>query len=301
MITPEPLQKGDTIGIVATARKISKEELRPAKALLEQFGYRVKFSPHLFGEDRQFSGSDEERRDDLQQFIDDPEVKAILCARGGYGTVRIVDDINYFPLAGRAKWICGYSDITVLHNKLSLLGIESLHCSMPINFSHNSKMALASLLECLEGNSPSYQWAAHPLNRRGEARGILTGGNLSVIYSQMGSPTALDTEGKILFLEDLDEYLYHIDRMMQNLKRAGYLENLAGLLIGGMTDMNDNTIAFGKTALEIIREQVAEYHYPLAFGCPAGHIDDNRSLIMGRELRLEVGDHSKISFHGGEL
>ncbi|WP_417612542.1 S66 peptidase family protein [Owenweeksia hongkongensis] len=296
MITPPALKSGDTIAIISTARKISREELEPAVAEITKRGFKVLFGKNLFEEENQFSGSDTHRTVDMQACMDNPEVKAILCARGGYGTVRIIDKVDFSRFANSPKWICGYSDVTVLHNKLCNLGVESLHSTMPVNFTTNTPEALDSLFDALMGKSPEYHFESHPYNRKGVAEGKLIGGNLSMLYSQTGSNTALQTEGAILFIEDLDEYLYHIDRMMYNLKRNGYFENLAGVIVGGMSDMNDNTIPFGKTAEEIIRDHFAEYDFPICFGFPAGHVADNRSLIMGREVKLNVSENSSLYF-----
>ncbi len=299
MKKPAALANGDIIGIVSTARKISSDELQPAVEIFEEWGFSVKTAPNLFSEDNQFAGTDAQRLEDLQSFINDPEVKAIICARGGYGTVRIIDDINFDALLQYPKWIAGYSDITVLHNKLSALGVESLHSTMPVNFSTNTAEALESLRKALTGEQLSYTIPAHPFNKRGWAKGEVTGGNLSMLYSQTGSPTALSTDGKLLFLEDLDEYLYHIDRMMYNLKRNGYLEKPAGVIIGGMSDMNDNTIPFGETAEEIIKRHLADYNYPVCYRFPAGHLADNNTLIFGRNATLEVTDKEvKLTFDG---
>lgn len=296
MITPPALQPGDTIAIISTARKISREELGPAVAEITKRGFKVLFGKNLFEEENQFSGSDTQRTEDLQACMDNPEVKAILCARGGYGTVRIIDKVDFSRFAISPKWICGYSDVTVLHNKLCNLGVESLHSTMPVNFKTNTAQALNSLFDALAGKSIAYHFESHPYNKKGVAEGKLIGGNLSMLYSQTGSNTALQTESAILFIEDLDEYLYHIDRMMYNLKRNGYFENLAGIIVGSMSDMNDNTIPFGKTAEEIIRDHFAEYDFPVCFGFPAGHLADNRSLIMGRKVKLEVSESSSLYF-----
>lgn len=288
MITPPYLQPGDTVGIVCTARKITAEELQPAINIIEGWGFKVKLGNTIGLSDNQFGGDDAARTADLQAMLDDKTVKAVFCARGGYGTVRMVDRVNYQEFENKPKWIVGYSDITVLHAKASQLNVESLHASMPVNFATNTPGALDSIRKALIGEKINYAFPAHELNRTGTCKGKLVGGNLSVLYSISGSESDIQTEGNILFLEDLDEYLYHIDRMMMQLKRAGKLEKLAGLIIGGMTDMNDNTIPFGKTGIEIIREHVDEYPYPVAFNLPAGHLADNRALIMGREVTLEV-------------
>lgn len=297
MITPPPLKAGDTIGIVSTARKINLSELKPAIALLEAWGLKVKTAPNLFEQYHQFAGTDAQRLADLQDFVDSPDIKAILCARGGYGTVRIIDALDLSRLVANPKWICGYSDVTVLLNALTNKGIECLHSTMPINFENNTPEALESLRKVLFGESIEYAIHTHDFNRFGEAKGKVIGGNLSILYSLLGSPTKLNTNGAILFMEDLDEYLYHVDRMMLNLKRNGYFENLGGLIIGGMSDMNDNSVPFGKKTLEIIHETISSYDFPVCFGFPAGHLDDNRILIMGREAQLSVrASGSKLFF-----
>jgi len=290
MISPPFLKKGDKIGIVAPARKIEKKELTSSIEIVNHHGFDVVYSDNLFAVDNQFAGSNNIRAKDLQQMLDDESVKAIMFARGGYGSVRIVDSLNFSKFRDNPKWLIGYSDITVFHSHVVRnLGIETLHASMPINFAENTKFALDSLFDVIYGKLPNYEFLQHPLNRTGNAEGILAGGNLSVLYSLLGSNSFPETDGKILFLEDLDEYLYHIDRMMMGLKRAGKLANLAGLLIGSLTKMNDNDIPFGKTAEEIIRDIVDEYDYPVYFGFPAGHIADNRALVMGRKISIEIG------------
>jgi muramoyltetrapeptide carboxypeptidase len=297
MSSPPSLKKGDTIGLLAPARKISEQELNKAIAIIEKRGYKVVKGKYLFASENQFAGSDELRAADMQRMLENPKVKAVFAVRGGYGSIHIVDKIDFWPLLKSPKWLVGYSDFTVFHNHLINIGIQSLHATMPLNFADNTVEALDSLFETLEGKKPHYRFVSHPLNRKGKASGMLVGGNLSVLYSLMGSCSFPDTTGKILFLEDLDEYLYHIDRMMMALKRAGMLKNLAGLVVGGMTKMNDNTIPFGKTAEEIICESVEEYGFPVAFGFPAGHQPDNRTLIMGAEVNMEVkASNSRIEF-----
>lgn len=297
IIRPSALQKGDQIGIISTARKISKKELKFAKNTLEYWGLKVVFGNNLFQEYNQFAGSDLQRSADLQQMIDNPDIKAIICARGGYGTVRILDLIDFSDLKANPKWIAGYSDVTALHSTLHNLNITSLHSTMPINFSDNTKTSLESLKQTLFGNLISYNFPRHKLNRIGHTKGKVVGGNLSIIYSLLGSNTDINTDGKILFLEDLDEYLYHVDRMMMNLKRNGKLSKLAGLIVGGMSNMNDNTIPFGKSAIEIIAESVSEYDYPVAFNFPAGHIDNNNTIILGQNANLTIDrKNSNLTF-----
>ena len=297
MTFPKSLQKGDKIAIVATARKASKEDLKPAIDLLKKWGLQPVIGSSIGLEDHQFAGSDEQRAKDLQQQLNDPEIKAIWCAKGGYGTVRILDRIDFSVYKKNPKWVIGYSDVTALHSHINNFRISSLHAQMCLGVETKSEASRETLRKILFGEELNYQFPSSKLNKTGTAEGELVGGNLSVLYSLCGSNSAINTKGKILFLEDLDEYLYHIDRMMQNLKRNGMLEHLAGLVIGGMSDMNDNTIPFGKTAEEIIAETVAEYDYPIAFNFPAGHIEDNQALIFGRNIKLKVTDRgSKLNY-----
>lgn len=290
LIKPPALVSGDEIRIVTTARKISREELAPAVKIIESWGMQASFGENLFAEDRQFGGTDTQRTADMQQALDDPQVKAIFCARGGYGSVRIIDGLDFKAFQKSPKWIAGYSDVTAIHNHIYRhFNTCTLHSSMPINFSSNTLAALESLRNAVTGKPLNYQFEAHNFNQTGEAEGIVTGGNLSMLYSLMGSPSQVDTAGKILFIEDLDEYLYHVDRMMINLKRSGLLSNLKGLVLGGLTDMRDNTVPFGRTADEIVSEAIADYDYPVCFGFPAGHLDDNRTLVLGAKAKLTVG------------
>jgi len=288
MIIPEKLVVGDKIGIISTARKITIEELKPPIKTLESWGLKVVLGANLFQEDDQFSGTVDQRTNDLQIMIDDNSIKAILCARGGYGTVQIIDAINFTNLKKNSKWIVGYSDATVLHSHLNNLGMASLHATMPINFEGNTNESLWSLKNALFGNLNNVECKAHPLNKFGKIEGDVVGGNLSILYSLLGSSSDIDTIGKILFIEDLDEYLYHIDRMMMNLKRNGIFGNLKGLIIGGMSDMNDNSIPFGKTAEQIILDYTKGYDFPICFGFPAGHLADNRCLILGINSILKI-------------
>ncbi|MBE0422500.1 MAG: LD-carboxypeptidase [Lutibacter sp.] len=297
MIQPSYLQKGDTVAIVSTARKIASDKIISAIKLLEKWELHVIIGETIGSVENQFAASDEKRIADFQQMLDNPKVKAIWCARGGYGTVRLIDKLDFSAFKKHPKWIIGYSDITVLHSHIHNFGIETLHATMPINLENNSQKALESLKKCLFGKNLSYEIPADEKNKLGNASGELVGGNLSVLYSLLGSKSATKTAGKILFIEDLDEYLYHIDRMLMNLKRNGYFDNLQGLIVGGMTDMHDNEIPFGKTAEEIILDCVSEYDFPVVFNFPAGHLDDNRALILGRKVALEVGEiKSKITF-----
>jgi muramoyltetrapeptide carboxypeptidase len=288
MIQPNYLQKGDTVAIVSTARKISSDKIIPAIKLLENWGLSVAIGNTIGAEEHQFAASHEKRIEDFQQLLNNPNIKAIWCARGGYGTVRLIDKLDFSEFKKHPKWIIGYSDITVLHNHIHNLGIETLHATMPINIENNSKQSIETLKKSLFGKNLFYEIPADEKNKLGNATGELVGGNLSVLYSLLGSKSSIKTKGKILFIEDLDEYLYHIDRMMINLKRNGYFSNLKGLIVGGMTNMHDNEIPFGKTAEEIILDIVSEYNFPVIFDFPAGHFDDNRALILGRKIELNV-------------
>ena len=297
MEKPATLKKGDKVAIVSTARKISEEEIRPAIEVLNKWGLIVVLGENLYNEDNQFSGSTEQRANDLQEALDDETVKAVFCARGGYGTVKIIDELDFSKFIKDPKWIVGYSDVTVLHNHINEnFNIQTLHATMPINFPTNTNESLESLKAVLFGEELSYEFEAHQLNKKGTAEGILVGGNLSIIYSLTGTKSQLNTSGKILFIEDLDEYLYHVDRMMMNLKRAGMLEELSGLIVGGMSGMNDNDIPYGKTANEIILDTVSGYNYPVCFDFPAGHLDDNKTLIMGGKVALNVGENCSLKF-----
>ncbi|MBT3571413.1 MAG: LD-carboxypeptidase [Flavobacteriales bacterium] len=294
MIFPEKLKIGDKIGIISPARKITLNELDPAIKTIESWELKVELGSNLFEVDNQFSGTIEQRSTDLQTMIDDDSIKAILCARGGYGTVQIIDNIDFSKLKNNPKWIVGYSDVTVLHSHLNKLGIASLHATMPINFKTNAKESLASLKNGLFGNENNILCGPHPFNKFGKVEAEVVGGNLSILYSLLGSNSDVDTDGKILFIEDLDEYLYHIDRMMMNLKRNGKFTKLKGLVVGSMSDMNDNTIPFGKTAEEIILEYIKEFNFPVCFNFPAGHLDDNRTLVFGKECTLEINENGVI-------
>jgi muramoyltetrapeptide carboxypeptidase len=292
---PPFLQNGDTIGIVAPARKVSEEEMQPAIQWLTKEGFQVLLGEHLYADNNQFAGYDSERAKDFQSMLDNPEVKAILCARGGYGSVRIIDRLNFSNFMQQPKWICGFSDITVFHSHIHRhCHTATIHSTLALNIPQNTPAANTSFLNALRGKELTYSGPSHPLDRPGAATAPIIGGNLSMLYSLLGSNSDIDTEGKILFIEDLDEYLYHIDRMMMNLKRNGKLENLAGLVVGAMSDMHDNTIPFGKTAEEIVAEHCAAYSYPVGFGFPAGHIKDNRAIVMGSTVRLEVHDTNSV-------
>tara|TARA_B100000287_G_scaffold413196_1_gene444453 strand:- start:237 stop:1127 length:891 start_codon:yes stop_codon:yes gene_type:complete len=288
------LNFGDKIGIISTARKINLEELEKAINIFNEWGLKVCFGANLFNEENQFSGTVEERASDLQLMLDDDTIKAIICARGGYGTVQIIDKINFSSFIKNHKWIVGYSDVTVLHSHLHNFNIPTIHATMPINFKNNTTESIESLKNALFGINKEIKCPSHRLNVLGKVKGQIVGGNLSILYSLLGSDSDIETDGKILFIEDLDEYLYHIDRMMINLKRNGKLANIKAIIIGGMTKIQDNDIPFGKSAEEIILDHVKEYKIPACFGFPSGHIDDNRCIKFGIESVLEINKNQVI-------
>ena len=300
MIRPSYLKEGDQIGLVSPASKINIGEIKVAVRMLQNWGLEPVFGSHLFTQENQFAGSDEQRASDMQGFLNNPEIKSIISTRGGYGSVRIIDRLNFDLFNRFPKWLIGYSDFTVFHSHLNArLKTESIHGTMPLNFPKDEKAnsSTESLRNALFGNLDAHTFRPTKVIRAGRAKGELIGGNLSILYSLMGSISEMDFDGKILFIEDLGEYLYHIDRMMMNLKRTGKLKNLAALIVGGMNDMRDNKVSFGKTAEKIILEHIEEYIYPVVFGFPAGHIADNRALIFGREVSLMANaEESILSF-----
>ena len=296
MITPPYLQKGDTIAIVATARKNIEDNLQPAISWLKNWGLEVVIGNTIGLDKNQLAGTDEQRAADFQTQLDNPNIKAIWCVRGGYGTVRMIDLLDFTKFKQSPKWIVGFSDVTVLHSHLNTMGFQSIHGIMPVN-TKASEEAKESLRKALFGEHLEYTVPCESMNRLGAAKGELVGGNLSILYSLFGSPSAIDCSDKILFIEDLDEYLYHIDRMMMNLKRNGCLESLKGIIVGGMTKMKDNDIPWGKNALQIIDDITKNYNIPVIYNFPAGHLADNRALIFGKQISLEANNlESKVIF-----
>lgn len=291
---PQTLKKGDSIILVSPARKISLEEMKPFIQLLEGWGLQVLLGKNILREYHQYAGTNQERLEDFQEALDHPDAKAILCARGGYGSVRIIDQLDFAQFIQDPKWVIGYSDITVFHEHINQnFNIETLHATMPIDYTKSTPETFESLRKVLFGEPYviSVQNAV-VYGSTSKIEGKIVGGNLSIIYSLLGSPSSIDTSGKILFIEDLDEYLYHIDRMMVNLKRNNLLKNIKALIVGGMSDMQDNTISFGKTAKEIILDACCEYDFPIIFNFPSGHIKDNRALIFNKKCQLTIGNDS---------
>jgi len=297
MIFPEHLRPGDRIRIVSPAGKVQKDKILPGIELLLDEGYEVLVGNHVFDKHFQYAGTDQQRANDLQEAINDPETKVIICARGGYGTVRIIEKIDFSPLLKTPKWLVGFSDVTVLHTVFHKLGIASIHGAMPGFFIENKKptRSFFSVMELLTSGKSQLELKSNTLNRAGTCSGELVGGNLSLIYALQGTPWQLETSGKILLIEDLSEYLYHLDRMMQNMRMAGQLRNLAGLIVGGFTEMKDNDSPFGKSAQEIILEAVHEYYFPVCFDLPVGHLPKNLAVMFGGSYQLEVAENSRLT------
>ncbi len=301
-----PLRPGDTIAIVPTARAIMRDELTEGIELAKSWGLNVKLGSCIGKKHYQQAGTARQRAADLQAAFEDPQVKAVWCARGGYGTVHLLEHIEPEVFSRNPKWVVGFSDVTVLHNTLHGLGLPSLHAQMPFNIDSKTPDARESLRRALFGEHLDIAMS-HPAPmaarvRPGEGEGLLVGGNLSLLYALRGTPFDIDPTGKILFLEDIDELLYHVDRMVMNLKLAGWFNNLAGLIVGGMTGMRDKDELdpFGMTAEQIVAEAVGDAPYPVCYGFPAGHIADNRALVMGRMAKLSVtANGATLSFDGG--
>jgi muramoyltetrapeptide carboxypeptidase len=296
MIRPTDLQKDDTIGLVAPGRKLDAATLHACTHVIESWGFRVQTSPNLLSSAHSYlAGSDAERLEDLQIMLDSPAIKAIICARGGYGTTRVLDQLDFRALLKKPKWICGFSDITALHLKLQKLGIQSIHGTMPVLFlKSDSTQSVDSLHKVLKGERAALAANPNSKNKMGSAEGNLVGGNLSLVVDSLGTSSEVDTENKILVIEEVDEYLYKIDRMFVQLKRAGKLQKLAGLAIGHMTDLKDTDLPFGETIESIILNHVKEFDYPVGFGFPVGHANPNLSWVEGGLGKLHVTREKSI-------
>lgn len=289
------LLPGDTIGLIAIARWVNPDILEDARRMISDWGYQVVLGETVSKKHHQFGGTDTERAADLQSMLDNPVIKCIIVLRGGYGIIRIIDQLDFTAFTLHPKWIVGFSDVTILHAHINdKLGLPTLHAPMPYSWSHNTTEAIISLSSALAGTPKPIRAAHHTLNKHGEVTAPLIGGNLSILYSLLGTRYGFSTVGKILVLEDLDEYVYHIDRMMTSLQLAGKLEHIAGLIIGGMTDMKDHTIPFGEDAASIIHRLTAHLQIPVAFGMPFGHIDDNQTLVLGNQARLQVTETGSV-------
>jgi muramoyltetrapeptide carboxypeptidase len=296
---PPYLQPGDTIGITCPSGYLPPERIVFARHTLEHWGYKVILGNTIGSGHYYFSDTDERRQYDLQQLLDNNDVKAILMGRGGYGLSRIIDGLDFSAFAKNPKWVCGFSDITVLHSHIhAQYGIATLHSPMCGAFKEDNATAanIISIKQAWTGADIVYPVQPHACNKTGKGKGILVGGNLAILAHLSGSDSQMDTKGKILFLEDIGEYLYNIDRLLLNLKRAGMLDGLSGLVCGGFTDLQDTERPFGQTIYEIILEKVKEYDFPVCFDFPVGHQDNNYTLCLGKEHKLEVTEHSVV-FH----
>ncbi|WP_431133352.1 S66 peptidase family protein [Psychroserpens mesophilus] len=293
LIQPPYLKTGDTVAIVAPAGilKNRTDEVEQAVALLKSWDLNVVVGKHVFNQTNHFAGTDDERCEDFQNALDDPKIRAIWCARGGYGTVRILDKLDYTKFKAHPKWIIGYSDITALHNQIHNEGYQSIHALMCVSLTEDLdeiKETIATFKSTIFGNPVNYVLEGSDYNRIGVANGPLVGGNLTMLHTMLGSKTSIDMTGKILFIEEIGEYKYHIDRMLQSLKRAGYFEHCKGVLVGDMTKLRKNTTLWGTSVEQLILDALADYDFPVAFNMPAGHEDDNRAMVLGRMIQLKV-------------
>ena len=299
---PPYLISGDSIAIVAPAGILKNKQnmIQQAKELAENWGLKVVIGTQVFNQNNHFAGTDEERAVDFQKALDNKNIKAIWCARGGYGSVRVIDRLDFPKFKDNPKWIIGYSDVTVFHNHLHNLGFETLHAMMGTSMffdTEETKESIETLRKALFGEKMSYEIPSSNWNIKGVAEGELIGGNLTIMTSVLGSNSELDTDGKILFIEEIGEYKYAIDRMLQSLKRAGYFTNLKGLIVGDMTNIKRNTTSWGSSIEQLVLNIVSECDFPVLFDFPAGHEPDNRALIMGRKVKIEVTDNlSKLTF-----
>ncbi|NNC49576.1 MAG: LD-carboxypeptidase [Flaviramulus sp.] len=299
---PSYLKAGDTVAIVAPSGVLKNrtKEVEQAKSLLKNWGLNPVVGKHVFSKANHFAGTDNDRCEDFQNALDDPSIRAIWCARGGYGTVRILDKLDYSKFNKNPKWVIGYSDITALHNQIHNNGVESIHAMMCTSLQDDLSTieeTISSLKNAVFGNPLSYTLTGSKYNKTGDASGQLVGGNLTMLHTMLGSKTSINTSGKILFIEEIGEYKYHIDRMLQSLKRAGYFENCKGLIVGDMSKLRKNTTLWGTSIEQLILDAFSDYNFPIAFNMPAGHEKDNRALIMGRTIQLEVNsEQSSIIF-----
>jgi muramoyltetrapeptide carboxypeptidase len=293
LIRPPYLKAGDTVAIVAPSGilKNREREIKQADSLLKSWNLNVLIGEHVFSKANHFAGTDDERCEDLQNAMDNPKISAIWCARGGYGTVRILNKLDYTKFKENPKWIIGYSDITALHNQVHNQGFESIHALMCVSLTKDLseiKPSIDTFKSAIFGNPKNYELEGSKYNKVGEATGQLVGGNLTMLHTMLGSDESIDTSGKILFIEEIGEYKYHIDRMLQSMKRAGYFDNCAGLIVGDMSKLRKNTTLWGTSIEQLILDALSEYNFPIAFNLPAGHEKDNRALLLGREINLKI-------------
>jgi len=293
LITPPYLQKGDTIAIVAPAGILTnrKEVIGKAKALAESWGLHVVYGEHLFESAGHFSATDAERAEDFQKALDNPNIKAVWAGRGGYGTVRILDRLDFSKFIMHPKWVIGYSDITALHSHIHTLGFETIHAMMGTSLGEDPIeiiQTVSSFKKTLFGEKLSYSLVSVKENRIGNGKGQIIGGNLALLASMLGSSSEMNADGKILFIEEIGEYKYSIDRMLQSLKRAGFFEKCKGLIVGDISNIKTNSTKWGSSIEQLIYDVVSEYDFPIVYQFPAGHEPDNRSLILGRTIEMNV-------------
>jgi len=288
MIVPPYLKKGDTVYIVAPAKAIDNESVVVTQKTLERWGLNVRISPHCLGRDHYFSGTDAARLSDFQWGLDAPEVSAIMCARGGYGCVRIMEQLSWERFLQHPKWLIGFSDITLFHHKTQQLGVQSIHGIMPLGFTSGSNCSKSTLQKSLFGESFIVKGPNSPHNISGDVTGQIIGGNMTLIYSLLGTPLTYHFQDKILFLEDVGEHIYKIDRMLYALRMSGAFRKIKGLILGGFTEMEDTEVPFGKTLEELILEQVSKLDIPVAFDFPIGHTQENQAITLGKTVRLTV-------------
>ncbi len=293
---PKRLSVGDKIAIIALGKTVSLDEIKQAAATYQSWGLEVVLGKSIGAKDRYFAGSDELRTNDFQSFLNDSTVKAIVFARGGYGAVRIVDQIDFSPLQKHPKWLIGFSDVTVIHNHLNNFSIPTVHGTMPIFFESATPNSIQSNKEAVFNASVDYNFTSSDYCKDGECIGEIVGGNLSIIYSLLGSNSQIETKNKILFIEDLGEHLYHIDRMLQNIARNGLLSRLKGIIIGSFTNLQLGNPVFCDSVEDIFKEYFEKLNIPIFSGFPCGHIDDNHSLIFGQKTKMKVLNQ-KITLH----
>ncbi len=294
LIQPPYLKAGDTVAIVAPSGILLNRdsEINQAVDLLKSWNLNVVIGEHVFSQNGHFAGTDVQRATDFQKALDNPNIKAIWIARGGYGTVRILDKLDYTKFKEQPKWIIGYSDITALHNQIHNKGFESIHALMGTSLTDDLgdiKDNISTFKDAVFGRPLAYTIEGSKYNKTGTTSGQLVGGNLTLLHTMLGSKTSIDTKDKILFFEEIGEFAYHIDRMLQSLKRAGYFNGCKGIIVGDISKVRKNTTEFGRTIEEIILDVVADYDFPVLFNFPAGHEDDNWALILGRRIELTVG------------
>src|SRR5690554_624718 len=302
LIQPPYLKAGDTVAIVAPSGILKNRttEVKQAEDLLKSWDLNVVIGEHVFSKDNHFAGTDAERYEDFQKAMNNPTISAIWCARGGYGTVRILDKLDFTELRKKPKWLIGYSDITALHNQFHNEGFETIHALMCTSLTKDLvdiEESITTFKKAIFGETLSYTLKGTDYNRAGTVTAPLVGGNLTMLHTMLGSKTSIDTSGKILFIEEIGEYKYHIDRMLQSLKRAGYFNNCAGVLVGDMSKVRKNTTPWGSSIEQLILDALAEYNFPIAFNMPAGHEKDNRAMILGKTIKMTVGkDKSTVVF-----